>query len=130
MFISLKNKKGQGMAAEYVITFFLVLAVVSSMSVYLRRSLQGRVRDSYNFMMQSVLDGYAASERLPQYTDGIPVWYEPYYALTSANRFINSTETRRGFASPGFTSGIAEKEYDTTTSLRAVSNQLAPAYAD
>ena len=130
MFISLKNRKGQGITAEYTITFFLVVAIISSMTVYLRRSMQARIRNSYNYMMKSVLDGYPSSARLRQYTNGIPVWYEPYYARVSSNRVVDSVETRRGFASPGFTSGVAEKEYDTSTTLRMLSNQAPPTMAD
>ena len=116
-----RNRKGQGMAVEYALTFFLVVSFVIGMSAYVRRAIQGRVRDSRDYMIGMVRDS--------GYTGNLYYEYEPYYGNSDAVRAIDSTMTRRGMGTYPQPSGIFELEYDTSTTTRYSSNQAAPGAA-
>jgi len=115
------NRKGQGIAVEYALTFFLVVTFIVAMTAYVRRAIQARVRDSRYFMIGMVRDS--------GYTGNLYYEYEPYYGNSEATRVLDSRETRRGFGSRPQPSGIFELEHDTTTSLMYSSNQAAPGAA-
>ena|SRR3989338_4586412 len=78
-----KRKKGQNLA-EYAILIALVIAAVVAMQVYVKRSLQARIFDATNQMIDS-------SAGL-----GDTAQYEPYYLTTNfqVTRNLSSTETQ------------------------------------
>lgn len=118
---ALRNRRGQGVAVEYALTFFLVVAFIVGMSTYVRRGIQARVRDSRDYMIRMV--------RYSGYEGNLYYEYEPYYGNTEATRINDSTETRRQLGSYPDTSGVFELEYDTMIRTRSLSNQAAPGAA-
>jgi hypothetical protein len=122
----LKNKKGQGVAVEYAITFFLVIAFMASMTVYFKRLLNARLRDSRNYMAQTVYQTvtthptYSANA----YVGGLWVEYEPYYVDQSSVRGYQTSHIHTD-SNPGST-GISQDYYDDITRTETTSEQLPP----
>lgn len=81
------SKKGQS-TAEYAIVIGLVIAAIVAMQVYVKRSIQGKVKDAvdYNDSSSSSILGKTNQ-------------YEPYYAtqdLTSTRQGMTRMETKTG----------------------------------
>lgn len=120
MFKLLKNSKGQGAAVQYALTFFFVVAVVVSMTVYFKRAIQGRIKDATLYMAETVHDVYQGN---------MYIQYEPYYMETVARRAVDADRSTKLLASFNASSGIYD-ETDSTTSIGTIaSNQLPPALA-
>jgi len=93
--------------AEYAIVIGLVIAAALAMQVYVKRQLQGKVKDATDFSRYRGTDfgvptGYGIDNAKEQ--------YEPYYAtseITSSSNRQESTET--------FTGGGVEKIIPTET---------------
>jgi restriction endonuclease S subunit len=79
MFIYL-NKKAQS-TAEYVIVLGLIVGAVIAMQTYLKRGLQGRIRDAVDFT-----DNQGAGLQFNT------TQYEPYYLSSNFNSNSNSNE--------------------------------------
>jgi len=119
MFKTLRRKRGQSYIVEYALTFFVVIAVILSITLFVRRAVQARIRDARNFMVLSANGAYVGN---------VAFEYEPYYLDTSSNRFATTDDERLLEPSgPSLTSGIftLDKKGDETT-IRAVSNQAPP----
>lgn len=120
MAISLRKNKGQGIAVEYVLTFFVVAAVVSGMSIYFRRTVQGRIRDAREYMVRTVQGEYSGT---------LYSQYEPYYSESTAQKEQNIRERRSLLPlSPG--KELAEIDYGDMTRIRAYSITLPPVNAE
>ena len=130
----LKNTKAQAVIGEYVIIFLLVIAAISVMSVYIRRSLQGKIRDA-RAQQTSIVRNIVRSQAGGFYA-GTNMWetYEPYYINRTATSDRGISTTRRLFGSAptatGATSGIAQTDHGTTITRQALSNVLPPVNAD
>jgi hypothetical protein len=79
-------KKGQSVSGEYVLLAVLVVLAITAMTVYVRRTLQGRMRDA---SMVAVL---RANTALGQ---DVLIEYEPYYTDTAADTAAASVKTQR-----------------------------------
>lgn len=117
MFRKLRDNRGQGIIVEYALTFFLVVAVVTAMSMYFRRTVQGRVRDSIIYMANSVSQ---------EYPGNVWVQYEPYYLNTDTRRQFYSEETSYLLPSFPTPSGIFEVNYNQTTTAQSYGEQAPP----
>jgi hypothetical protein len=127
MFRMLRDNKGQGTAVQYALTFFLVVAVVSAMTVYVKRAIQGRLRDARWYMARTVDQVYSD----PSFNIAGDLWlgYEPYYVNTNTHRFVDRTTGIQTV--PGsLAEGIHQYEIDATTTLKTSSPQAPPAEAD
>ena len=115
----LKNKKAQVVAGEYVVTFFLGVAILTAMTVYFQRALQGRMYDARESMFNVV------EQRTEGYFDGnMQKEYEPYYTETDSR--IESNTYSKVNLLPGGETGIFRKEVDDTTVIRSVSETAPP----
>jgi len=97
-------RKGQS-TAEYAIVIGLVIAAAVGMQVYVKRSLQGKVKDAVDFNETG-----AASVGI-----GSTAQYEPYYATTNnmesaRDVTVNQTTTTGG--------GVSREIQGTETSSR------------
>ncbi len=84
----LSNRKGQN-AAEYVIVFALVIAAAVAMQTYVKRGLQGRMKDATDHIATGT------SEL------GTTTQYEPYYseqAMSASQKSTAETTTSEGAA--------------------------------
>lgn len=77
------NRKAQS-TAEYVIVLGLIVAAVVAMQTYVKRGLQGRIRDAVDYVDNSNEAGVVA------FSGG---QYEPYYLGSNFDTDRNSRET-------------------------------------
>ena len=101
--------------SEYAITFFLIVAVISAMSVFVKRALQGRIFEARNAMIRTV---NAVSPV------AVPLEYEPYYVETRSEIKRSSSETVGLLG--GAPSGVATKDFLEKTEAQTNSVQLSP----
>jgi Tfp pilus assembly protein PilV len=108
-----RNKSGQSISAEVVITFVLVTVAIVAMSTYIRRTMQARVRDAVIFTRDEASSALGGAN--------VALQYEPYYASAEAKTSQAST-TRVKFGVNG------EFIQDSRQGRSVVSNsvQLAP----
>jgi hypothetical protein len=116
-----KNRKGQTSAVEYALTFFLVVAVLVSMSAYVRRAIQGRTRDALNFMAETVKADYSHTFRYQ---------YEPYYMNSEAIKVQKDTDHTLADGVPGFASDGVMQQYGEKTTAYTNQWQLPPSFAN
>ncbi|MBU1998969.1 MAG: hypothetical protein ABIG46_00675 [Candidatus Omnitrophota bacterium] len=79
MFIRL-NKKGQS-TAEFAILIGLVIGAVVAMQVYIKRGLQGKMKDAVD---------YSDTDTAAVFSTG---QYEPYYASSQSSTAQSASET-------------------------------------
>mgnify|MGYP007077447480 CR=1 FL=1 len=125
MLRTINNNRAQSVMGEYVLTFFLVVAFMTAMTLYLKRSLQGYVRDAKNQMGNVVENRAAGFYTGPVYTE-----YEPYYTNSMAAVSRSLGQTDRLAPSPGFTTGIFSKTFNERTDSQIKSDVLPPKLAD
>jgi len=77
MFCLLKNKKAQN-TMEYALIIAVVIGVFSAMQIYIKRSLQGRVRTGTDQVV-SVVGTQAGKNDIAKQFLGTTPQYEPYY---------------------------------------------------
>ncbi|MDO8675285.1 MAG: hypothetical protein Q7K71_04110 [Candidatus Omnitrophota bacterium] len=124
----INGQNGQSSLPEYVVTFFLVVATAVAMTVYIQRSIQAKIKDSRDYMVN-----VAANECGPDCRaaagisgSGIPREYEPYYGKVDSRTSRNS-DVRTGLA------GGADRQFRkiTNETIETTSNseQLPPGAA-
>ena len=129
------NNKGQAVLSEYVMIFFVVIAAVAAMTVFVQRGFEARLHDARNFMVNSVVASGACDAnclKAAGATDNrIPYEYEPYYAQmlsdVSRNEQQNSGATT---GNPQSLDTIYTKSMNDATATISTSNQLPPGCAD
>jgi hypothetical protein len=100
----IKNKKAQN-TAEYAILISLVVAGIAAMQTYAQRAVQGRFRDSAQYMVRKTSG-----------LDGNTIQYEPYYLSSDydTNRFDTSTDTT-GYRKQGTSAYSEVNRYGSQT---------------
>jgi hypothetical protein len=120
----LKNCKGQGMTVQYALTFALVLAVITAMSVYFKRAVQGRFVGARDFANRMISATFRSDDHYNLFGN-FALEYEPYYTERAIEIERSGTIIDRDEAL-GIT-GIQSREYDQyKTTIRVKQNQLAP----
>lgn len=100
--IRISCKRGQMIASEYVITLFVVVGVITGMSVYFRRAVQGRIRDAHNAMLNIVRDRIGT-----QYAgNDVYIQYEPYYRETDSEVVVANNNQSQVLPSYPLSSGL------------------------
>ena len=118
MLRTLKNKNAQAVMGEYVLVIFLVMAVLTAMTVYFRRAVQARIHDARDYMVTEV-----RARTTGVFNGNLYREYEPYYGNTSARVFRSTDYEARVL--PGGSSGIFQKDYNETVSVQ-VNSETAP----
>ena len=120
MLKKLDEQKAQAIMGEYVLVFFVIVGMVTAMTVFFKRAIQARYYDARQAM------GTIITERTKgQGVNGnIYTSYEPYYVKTAAHvyRDDRSTQTLEGRGS----SDIFTKETDQFMQIDVKSNTAAP----
>ena len=129
MFKKKKKTLGQ-ITGEYALLLFIVAAVIGTMTVYVKRTLQGRIRDA-RFAMYKTIRNYSYVDPngdIFNYNGVLWKEYEPYYV----NRLSEVTviEDNQKKLLPGATSGIYRETFDETTQAKTISEQLPPKDSD
>ncbi len=105
-------RKGQS-TAEYAIVIGLVIAAAVAMQVYVKRSLQGKVKDAVDY------NDPAASGIL-----GVTTQYEPYYNTSTMNATRASTDTENTAVGGAVTRSVTDTSSRTgTQNITATQNQ-------
>lgn len=89
--IKIFDRQGVASIGEYILTFSLVFLIIGSMSVYIQRALQARMRDARH---------YAMNELRKECTDdngcvgagNIAEQYEPYYSQVNLENSRGNTK--------------------------------------
>ncbi len=104
-----------------MVLLFLVVAAVAGMSVYVRRALEGRVRDTQIYALRQ------ASAALKQ---TVPLGYEPYYAKSTAqtNQELRdeSSFEYNTYLLNELSNVASVKDFEQNRSVVTNSEQLAP----
>ena len=106
-----KNQTAQAIS-EQILLFFVVIAVITSMSLYVQRSFQAHVRDARHYMYNMI----NSAPHIGNYY----VEYEPYYvkSLSNIKRKAQDSHSEDGQT---LTHMIKEE-----TSVLTISEQLPP----
>ena len=115
----IKSHRAQ-VLGEYALTFFLVVGVLTAMSVYIRRVLQAKMFDARKYMINTV--------KSAPHIGKIKLEYEPYYVATTS--LTDESHQEELNVSGGGHTGIFRKSFDDVTSVQTNSLQLPPANAD
>lgn len=132
MFKLLKNHKGQGLTVQYTLTFFFVVAIIMTMMMYFKRTLQGRIRDATYYMVDSVnvvFNGQQTGIVNPGYMGQVYVQYEPYYLQTRLERIATDDQDKRLLPSSGSPMGISDTVGITVTNSTSLGTQARPGQA-
>ena len=125
------NNKGQTVLSEYVMIFFVVVAALVAMTTFVQRSLEARVHDTRNYMIDTVINSGACDANCLQAAGGkISHEYEPYYAfmLSSSNQ-IDDEHLGTTAGSANFIGVVYEKSINQQTHTQSISVQLPPCEA-
>jgi len=114
----INNMRAQAVVGEYALVIFLVLGVITAMTVYFKRGIQARIHGARDYMINDVRARTAGS-----YGGDLYLEYEPYYTNTDATVTRNIRHTTSLL--PGASSGIFQKTIDESTSVE-VSSETAP----
>lgn len=101
----LKNKKAQSVA-EYVIVLGLVVATVVAMQTYVKRGIQGRVRDAVDYVDN------AGGAGVVSFTGN---QYEPYYLRSDISSTQDTTGESETYSTGGSVSRALTSEETETT---------------
>jgi hypothetical protein len=125
-----RSHKGQSILSEYTMVIFLVIAALVAITVYVQRSIEARIHDARNFMIDSVANTSVCDANCLLATGTISHEYEPYYTQTAAN--IQQGQSQELTAATGnaqVIGAIYGQFVNEDTQSNSVSNQL-PAVAD
>lgn len=125
------NRAGQLAMSEYVLLFFVIVAGVSAMTVYVQRGLQAKHRDATRYAIDMANDACSQASaggvdcrgatKLDPKTGNIPYQYEPYYGQSEAGVQRASTDKKVVDAN-----GQWGKYFAESTTIGADSAQLPP----
>jgi hypothetical protein len=91
------NNKGQAILSEYVMIFFVVIAAAVAMTTFIQRSLEARIHDARDFMIDTVTNSGACDANCMNAAglagNQIPYEYEPYYTVTMSGVQQNQQDT-------------------------------------
>lgn len=120
------GRRGQMIAAEYVIVLFVVVAVISGMSMYFRRAVQGRIRDAHNSVLNIVKQRVGAA-----YTGNqVYIQYEPYFRVQDTDNIVSNNNTYQVLPTYPLTSGLYRSSLNEQTRINSSTVTLPPVNAD
>lgn len=119
----LKTNKAQAVVGEYVLVFFLVIGMITAMTIYFKRTVQARIHGARNAMLNIVVDRTAG-----YYTGDIQSGYEPYYGNTVST--VSRGESATTELLPEATTGIFRKTSDEVTAVQTHSETAPPREAN
>ena len=105
---------------EYALTLFLVVGVLTAMTIYIRRVLQARIFDTRRYMINTV--------KSAPHVGKLRLEYEPYYVDTKSSTGHYQKEEVNLLG--GGDTGIFRKDFEDVTNVRTSSEQLPPANGD
>lgn len=105
--------RGQAVLAEYVVILLIVVGALGAMTIYTKRTIQGRARDAQLMVLSAASKGLGGK--------AIPAGYEPYYVHTVTKAEQKLVDTSRVVGA-----GDYRKEYDLSKNTYMESRQKSP----
>jgi len=122
------NRRGQSVLSEHVMVFFVVIAAIVAITVFVQRSLEARINEAHNFMISSVNDPSVCDSDCQAATGGVTNEYEPYYQQAFSSVDQNSQDFHTtGAGSANVIGAIYNKESNEQTQSNSFSIQLPAA---
>ncbi|MFA5350128.1 MAG: hypothetical protein WC357_02205 [Candidatus Omnitrophota bacterium] len=118
-----KNRKAQS-TMEYALLIAVVIGVFSAMQIYMRRSMQAKLKSGADNMSSVVLSGTEA-EGQAQTLFGTEKQYEPYYIREGQYQF--STQSTEGTEKGVVSESGGKKEVSGATVSRTGTQQITGA---
>ena len=124
------NRRGQNVA-EYAILIAVVIGAAMAMQTYVKRSLQGRIKDASDTRTGLTLGSGGTTDlsAIANFSSG-PVQYEPYYQNSTAN--VKSTRDFKEDVGAGYALQRSNINENTTKAAGSqeeqtnAENQTAP----
>ncbi len=110
------SSRGQVSMTEYLVVFFLVVGAIVAGSVFVQRTLQARIHDARDYMIEEA----AKAHEVPIKTE-----YEPYYGNVASVVARQGDDTTALIGSSGGV-GIYRKRVDQEIISNSVSQQAPP----
>ncbi|MDO8661642.1 MAG: hypothetical protein Q7K98_00255 [Candidatus Omnitrophota bacterium] len=101
------NKKGQS-TAEYAIVIGLVVAAIVAMQIYVKRGLQGKVKDAVDY------------KDAGDTVTGTTTQYEPYYSSSTMTSTRAASEKAEVTTGGGVTRTISGEDISTRTGSQTI----------
>jgi len=129
MFKSLRTIRGQGIVVQYAAVFFLVVAFVTAMSVFIRRAVQSRMLAAQDYSFKEI---NAVFEN-PDYEFAGNLWaqYEPYYLDSQVTQRSSQQVIKQ--ITPAGRDGIMSYEMpheENVSRFESRKDQFSPQHAD
>jgi len=122
-----RSHSGQAVFSEYMMVIFLVIAAIVAITVYVQRSLEARIHDARNFMVDTVANNSVCDANCVMATGSIAHEYEPYYTQMAASSQQNQNQTFTATTGNPNIIGAIYGQWDReATQSNAVTNQLPP----
>ena len=94
------NNKGQTVLSEHVMVFFVVIAAIVAMTIFVQRSFEARIHDARNFMINGIMNSDVCDANCLAATgNAIHYEYEPYYAFSDS--FVSQNKVDNQGAASG-----------------------------
>jgi hypothetical protein len=110
------TNRGQATMSEYLIVFFLAVGTIVSMSVYIQRTLQSRIHDARDYMIEEAAKAHEAPIRTE---------YEPYYGYVDSI-ISRQQQDSSALVGPAGGTGIFRKGVDQAVIANSMSQQAPP----
>ncbi len=122
---SRRDQRGSTSLGEYALTIFLVVGVVVVMTTYVRRSLEGRMRDARHYMINAVSNVCSSDVNCMNATNlggknAIGEQYEPYYISVVGNQNLDSFK-RKGL----YVASSGKEEFDSYSNIETQGNSYS-----
>jgi|CXWL01.1.fsa_nt_gi hypothetical protein len=117
MFKILNQKNGQSSMSQYVLVFFMAIGSIVAMTTFIQRTLQARIRDTRNYMLDNV-------KTYGNVTTNMHYEYEPYYSNTST--IVGRSKNEQIDLVAGGATGIFRKNVNSSVSGLTNSVQAPP----
>lgn len=108
--------------AEYLLVFFLAIGMITAMTIYFRRAVQGRIHDVRDYVWSDIYNRLGGN-----YYGNLYKEYEPYY--TNTQSIISRYSYSNQILLEGNTTGIYRKGIDDYMEIRTNSSTLDPGRA-
>jgi len=116
---------GQAILSEYVMIFFVVIAAIVAMTVFVQRSLNARIHDARDFAISAV--NGVCDANCQEAAGNVTYEYEPYYTQLTAQSQQNQEQTFWATnGSANIIGAVYGKIVNEATQANAVSGQLPP----
>jgi predicted membrane protein len=133
MFRYFHNRRAQVNTSEYVLVFFVVMTVITAMTVYFKRGVQAKMYSTHNFainrMIQDLKDSPLDKD---SFVGDLYYQYDPYYLNTESVKRHDIQDFRglQKSPTPDKGSGVAFRGFDHESEVTTGSDTKPPRDVD